>query len=70
MEYPYLGFRNEDGSGILSNDSVVVFFTSENQGVVVHSASDKPADRFGSYGPFNEDDFYFYPEKNTVILQN
>lgn len=71
MEYPYLGFKNADGSSTLSNDSVVVFFTSENQGVVVHNNSEaKSNDSFGKYGTFNEDDFYFYPEENTVILQN
>lgn len=71
MEYPYLGFKNTDGSSVLSKESVIVFFTEENQGVVVHSnVVDNPNEQFGHYGTFNEDDFYFYPEENTVILQN
>lgn len=70
MEYPYLGFKNADGSGILSQDSVIVFFTTENHGVVVHSNSETPDELFGNYGTYNEDDFYFYPPHNTIILQN
>lgn len=72
MEYPYLGFKNANGSDKLSQEtSVIVFFTSENQGVVVHNNNvDNPNELFGKYGTFNEDDFYFYPEENTVILQN
>lgn len=71
MEYPYLGFKNSNGSSALTADSVIVLFTSENHGVVVHSnVVDNPSEAFGAYGTFNEDDFYFYPEENTVILQN
>lgn len=71
MEYPYLGFKNENGTNIVGKESIIVFFTSENHGVVVHNSDNNSKENaFGTYGEFNEDDFYFYPEENTVILQN
>lgn len=73
MEYPYLGFKNLDGSSVITEKTLIVFFTSENKGVVVHNINDtdKNSDTaFGKYGSFNEDEFEFYPEQNTVILQN
>ena len=71
MEYPYLGFKNADGSDIPTKNSLIVFFTSENKGAVVHNINnDNPNEAFGKNGTFNEDDFYFYPEENTVTLQN
>lgn len=73
MEYPYLGFKNENGSKVLSDDSIVVFFTDTNKGVVVHNINENTGNenmRFGRYGAFNEDEFEFYPEQNTVVLQN
>lgn len=70
MEYPYLGFKNADGSSTLSQNSVIVFFTSENKGVVVHNINNGDGMPFGKNGSFNEDEFEFYPEKNVVRLQN
>lgn len=64
MEYPYLGFKNADGSEKPNSKSCVVFFTSKNQGVVVHGEG------FGTNSNFDEDEYLFYPEENTVILQN
>lgn len=72
MEYPYLGYKNMDGETENPNEnSVIVFFTSENKGVVVHNNNvDNKAEAFGTYGIFDEDNFEFYPENATVILQN
>ena len=71
MEYHYLGFKNADGSDTPTQNSLIVFFTSENKGVVVHNNNNgNPNEAFGKNGTFNEDDFDFYPEKNTVIIQN
>lgn len=71
MEYPYLGFKNADGSDVPTTKSVIVFFTSENKGTVVHNINEgNENEAFGKHGTFNEDDFYFYPEVNTVTLQN
>ena len=73
MEYPYLGFINEDNTHTVNAHSIIVFFTSENKGVVVHNINENNQNgsfAFGKYGDFVEDDFEFYPEENTVILQN
>lgn len=73
MEYPYLGFKNENGSKVLSDDSIVVFFIDTNKGVVVHNINENTGNKdlaFGTYGTFDEDEYEFYPEQNTVILQN
>lgn len=73
MEYPYLGFKNEDGSDVLTEKSIIVFFTSLNKGVVVHNNNENTGNKdlaFGTYGTFDEDEYEFYPEQNTVILQN
>ena len=70
MEYPYLGYKNLDDSDELTQNSVVVFFTSENKGVVVHNINNGTDTPFGYNGKFNEDEFEFYPEKNVIRLQN
>ena len=70
MEYPYLGYKNNNGSEELTQNSVVVFFTSPNKGVVVHNINEGDDMPFGKNGSFNEDDFEFYPERNVIRLQN
>lgn len=71
MEYPYLGFKNADGSGVVSKNSIIVFFTSKNHGVIVHNIDESDNEnKFGKYTEFNEDEFYFYPEENTVVITN
>ena len=59
MNYPYLGIRfiEEDKQNI-------VFFTSENTGVVVLDTTGDESMKFGTNGPFNEDDYDFLPDKD------
>lgn len=70
MEYPYLGYKNENGSLEVTQETMVVFFTSENKGVVVCNLNNIDNKPFGTYGSFIEDEFEFYPERNVVRLQN
>lgn len=65
MEYPYLAYKKVD-----DEKTVVIMFTSENTGVVVHTETDGPMYKFGKNGEFNEDEFSFYPENQYVRLQN
>ena len=59
MKYPYLGFR------LIEDRTNVVFFTSENEGVVVLDESGKDGYTFGTNGTFNEDDYDFLPDKDN-----
>lgn len=64
MTYPYLGIKR-DGEKVC-----VILFTNPGIGVVVHSDLDDQRFKFGKNASFNEDDFDFYPEGQTVILMN
>lgn len=59
MKYPYLGFR------LIEDRTNVVFFTSENEGVVVLDESGKDGYTFGTNGIFDEDDYDFLPDKDN-----
>jgi hypothetical protein len=59
MKYPYLGFR------LIEDKTNVVFFTSENEGVVVLDETGKDGYTFGTNGTFNEDDYDFLPDKDV-----
>lgn len=65
MEYPYLGYKTTD-----DEKTVVVMFTSENAGVVVHTETEGPMYRFGKNSEFDEEDFLFYPPEKFVRLSN
>ena len=64
MTYPYLGYKNVEGK------DVVIFFTNKNIGVIIHSDSDDPKYKFGKNATFNEDDFDFLPEGQSITIQN
>ena len=59
MNYPYLGIRF-----IEEDKQNVVFFTSENTGVVVLDTTNDESMKFGTNGTFNEDDYDFLPDKD------
>lgn len=65
MEYPYLGYKEVEGG-----KKVVVMFTSENKGVVLHTETQGPMYKFGKNGEFDEEDFLFYPEGQCVRINN
>ena len=59
MDYPYLAFQ------IIDEDLNVVFFTSENTGVVVLDETEKDGFRFGENHEFNEEDYTVLPHENN-----
>jgi hypothetical protein len=58
MNYPYLGIKFVD------DKKNVVFFTSENRGVVVLDETMQDGFTFGTNGEFSEDDYDFLPDKD------
>lgn len=60
MKYPYLGYKLDE-----QDRMNVVFFTSEDEGVVVLDQTHEEGQTFGTNGTFNEDDYDFLPDKDS-----
>lgn len=58
MNYPYLGFK------VVEDKNNVVFFTGENEGVVVLDETMIDGMTFGTNGEFNEDEYDFLPDND------
>jgi hypothetical protein len=58
MNYPYLGFK------VVNDKNNVVFFTSENQGVVVLDETNIEGMTFGTNSEFNEEEYDFLPDND------
>ena len=58
MDYPYLGQK------IIDEKTVVVMFTSENEGTVILNETDKEKYKFGLHDEFMEEEFDFFPIEN------
>ena len=56
--YPYLGFK------IVNEKLNVVFFTSEDTGVVLMDETGVEGLEFGTNGEFNEEEYSFLPDKD------
>lgn len=63
--YPYLGYIVEN------ENNIIVFFISENKGVVLYNDGSQNLDyTVGRLGEFDEDEWEFYPEGSYVRLSN
>jgi hypothetical protein len=60
MKYPYLGYKLDE-----QDRMNVVFFTSEDEGVVVLDQTHEEGQTFGTNSTFNEDDYDFLPDKDS-----
>ena len=64
MNYPYLGLKIKD------KKNNVVFFTSENRGVVVLDETGEENMMFGLNGEFNEDKSDFLSPEIQISIAN
>lgn len=64
MDYPYLGQK------IIDEKTVVVMFTSENEGTVILNETDKEKYKFGLHDEFIEEEFDFFPIEKVVRINN
>jgi hypothetical protein len=64
MDYPYLGQK------IIDEKTVVVMFTSENEGTVILNETDKEKYKFGLHDEFMEEEFDFFPIEKVVRINN
>ena len=64
MDYPYLGQK------IIDEKTVVVLFTSENEGTVILNETDKEKYKFGLHDEFMEEEFDFFPIEKVVRINN
>lgn len=64
MDYPYLGQK------IIDEKTVVVMFTSENEGTIILNETDKEKYKFGLHDEFMEEEFDFFPIEKVVRINN
>ena len=64
MDYPYMGQK------IIDEKTVVVMFTSENEGTVILNETDKEKYKFGLHDEFMEEEFDFFPIEKVVRINN